>query len=958
MKITFLLTSADTMGGTERATMTLAELLAEQHDVEILSVFRTQDEAFFDSGAVRVRNLVDTRGGQQRPVRAAAAGGADLAAAHKRLANTPSELVRPEWEAAFNRLADLELAEALHAVDADVLISTTPALLAYMAQLAPRHVLTVHLDHRVSELRGVSGDPLRLYTSHLDALVSLTDRTRDWFAETLGACAPRLATIGNALPDGFRPRSTLETRTVVLGARLANEKQVEHAIRAFATAAVDRPRWTLRVLGDGPRMRALKNLIGHLGVADQVQLVGSTPNITEEWAKASIAMLTSRVEAFGLVLVEAQAAGVPVVAYDCPNGPDEILVDGENGLLVPLGDEGELAEALARLMDDDELRRAMGAAALENVGRFTHERVGQEWNDLLQELAAYRAGGERTADQARRRALQAAADAQGGIVGAAIPHPVDRSFSDTAHKAHEVRIEAARPDVKRAGGQICLVRENTTPFEVMRDNLDLTVEALEHLGIDYALTPTSQLRHTVAVDGDRRDALVAELAERYRDEPVYVAVLNARGAVLRTVLAAFLTPALIPATCSTLRVFRPVVTGGGQLRISGVYGCNVTFWQDTEDDETTVTFPGGTRYGATLPRAELAKPARTRIGERDYRTLEAYAKTFVDEVDFPIDVVYTWVDGTDPEWLARKERTQAEHGILAAESAGSSARFRDRDELRYSLRSLDLHAPWVRNIYLLTDDQTPEWLDTDHPRVRVVSHREAFGDTGRLPSFNSHAIESRIHRIEGLSEYVLYFNDDVFLGRPMKPESFFHGSGAAKCFMSPTAVPAGDPSLDTDLVFAAAKNNRALIEKEFGKTVANTFLHTPHPLRRSVLAEIEERFPEEVAATAAAQFRSRDDLAIASSLHHWYGLFTGRSMPSGISSAFVNVGLREHHARLHRLLATRSHDVFCINDYHDGDVPEDEQADAIAVFLASYFPVASQYEKGSERNRRLVHGAA
>ncbi|MFE3995277.1 stealth conserved region 3 domain-containing protein [Streptomyces goshikiensis] len=951
MKITFLLTSADTIGGTEIATMTLAELLSQQHEVSILSVFRTQNEAFFTSESVSVRNLVDKRGAQ-RPVD----GDPDLSAAYRRLAATPSELVRPEWEAAFNRLTDLELTEALRTIDTDVLISTTPPLMAYMAQLAPDHVLTVHLDHRVSELRGTSGEPLRLFTSHIDGLVSLTERTQDWFADTLGDCAPRLATIGNALPDGFRPRSTLETRTVVLGARLAAEKQIEDAIRAFATVAADRPRWNLRILGDGPRMRALKGIAGQHGVADQVQLVGSTPNMSEEWAKASVAVLTSRVEAFGLVIVEAQAAGVPVIAYDCPNGPAEILTDGHDGLLVPLGDEGELAAALAKLMDDDELRHRMGAAAQKTSERFTDGKVAQQWNRLLDDLAAYRADGNRDAEKARRRFLQAAADAQGGIVGAAVPQAVDRPQSSVAAKAQEVRIEAARSDVKRAGGQICLVREDTTPFEVMRDNLDLAVDVLESLAIPYALTETPQLRHTLAMDGSRREAFVKDFAERYRDEPVYVAVLNERGAVLRTVLAAVLTPAMLPESCGTVRVFRPVLTGRGQLRVSGVYGCDVAFWRDTEDDENTVTIPGGTRYGATLPRAVLADVAKTTLGGREYDTLDAYTKTFVDQVDFPIDVVYTWVDNTDPVWLKRNTEVQEEHGRLAAASAGSSARFRNRDELRYSLRSLDLHAPWVRNVYLVTDDQTPDWLDTDHPRVRVVSHREIFGDTGKLPSYNSHAIESRLHRIEGLSEHVLYFNDDVFLGRPMKAESFFLGSGTAKCFMSPTSVPAGDPSLDSDLVFSAAKNNRALIEREFGKTVANTFLHTPHPLRRSTLEEIEKRFPEEVALTASAQFRARTDLAIPSSLHHWYGILTGRSVPSAISSAFVNVGLREHHVRLHRLLAARSHDVFCINDYHDGDVPEEEQADAIAVFLASYFPVASQYEKGSVRGRR--HGSA
>lgn len=948
MKITFLLTSADTIGGTEIATMTLAELLAQHHEVSILSVFRTQDETFFDSESVRVRNLVDRRTPAQRPVE----GEPDRAADYRRLAATPSELVLPTWEAAFNRLTDIELAEALRTIDTDVLISTTPALMAYMAQLAPSRVLTIHLDHRVSELRGPSGDPLRLFASHIDGMVSLTELTREWFAETLGACAPRLAAIGNALPDGFRPRSTLETRTVVLGARLAAEKQIEAAIRAFATVAADRPRWTLRILGSGPRMRALKGIAGQLGVIDQVQLVGATPNMAEEWAKASVAVLTSRVEAFGLVIVEAQAAGVPVVAYNCPNGPGEILSDGRNGLLVPLGQEGDLADALARLMDDDELRHRMGAAALENSERFTDGKVTQQWNQLLTELAAYRDGGRREEDKKRRRFLQAAADAQGGIAGAPVLSAGDRPQYSVADKAQEVRIEASRPDVKRSGGQICLIREDTTPFEVMQDNLDLAVDVLESLSVPYVLASTPYLRHTVAVDGVSREAVLAAMAERYRDEPVYVALLTERGAVLRTVLAAVLDPAELPATCSAVRVFRPVLTGGGRLRVSGVYGCDVAFWRDTEDDETTVTLPAGTRYGATLPRSVLAQPARTTLGGREYETVEAYTNTFFDEVDFPIDVVYTWVDSADPVWRERNEQVQREHGRLAAESAGSSARFRNRDELRYSLRSLDLYAPWVRTVYLLTDDQTPEWLDTDHPRVRVVSHREVFGDTGKLPSYNSHAIESRLHRIEGLAEHVLYFNDDVFVGRPMRPETFFSGGGQAKCFVSPTAIPAGDPSLDSDLVFSAAKNNRALIEREFGRTISNTFLHTPHPLRRSTLEEIEKRYPDEVDRTASAQFRSRTDLAIPSSLHHWYGMLTGRSVPGAISSAFVNVGLREHHSRLHRLLAARSNDVFCINDYHDGDVPEDEQADAIAVFLGSYFPVASQFEKGSVRNLR------
>jgi hypothetical protein len=139
-------------------------------------------------------------------------------------------------------------------------------------------------------------------------------------------------------------------------------------------------------------------------------------------------------------------------------------------------------------------------------------------------------------------------------------------------------------------------------------------------------------------------------------------------------------------------------------------------------------------------------------------------------VAFPIDVVYTWVDGADPEWRARRDAAWAvaspgEHSELAA----NPSRYANRDELRYSLRSLAAHAPWVRRIHVVTDRQIPPWLMPDDSRLRVVDHSEIFAGTDGVPTFNSHAIESRLHHIDGLGEHYLYLNDDMFLGRPTRP---------------------------------------------------------------------------------------------------------------------------------------------------------------------------------------------
>jgi hypothetical protein len=295
-------------------------------------------------------------------------------------------------------------------------------------------------------------------------------------------------------------------------------------------------------------------------------------------------------------------------------------------------------------------------------------------------------------------------------------------------------------------------------------------------------------------------------------------------------------------------------------------------------------------------------------------------------------------------------------GMDTEDAATSAARFRDRDELRYSLRSIDMYAPWIRNIYIVTDRQVPHWLDLSHPRVRVVDHTEIFSDPGALPTYNSHAIESQLHHIEGLAEHFLYFNDDVFVGRTLQPDMFFLGNGQAKHFMSPTSIPMAPPSDEDEFNISAAKNNRALIQQDFGQTLVHSFLHAPHPLRRSVLADIEQHYHQAVATTAQSRLRSHSDVSVASSLHHYFGFHTLRSVPGSISCGFVNVGLSEHAPRLNRIRTVRPHDVFCLNDYHDGDVPEDEQDAILTAFLPSYFPVPSQFETGSARNQRAHAG--
>ncbi|KAG3200111.1 hypothetical protein PC128_g4852 [Phytophthora cactorum] len=166
----------------------------------------------------------------------------------------------------------------------------------------------------------------------------------------------------------------------------------------------------------------------------------------------------------------------------------------------------------------------------------------------------------------------------------------------------------------------------------------------------------------------------------------------------------------------------------------------------------------------------------------------------------PIDVVYTWVNGTDPRWKTEKEFWHKhwiasltgqplpvwgqEATVKGKDDSNSDNRFRDNEELRYSLRSLEKYAPWVRHIYVVTDGQIPSWLDIESPKLSIVKHSDIFANKSHLPVFSSPAIEWNLDNIPGLSDMFLYFNDDVFLGSPIRPEDFVSQAGVQKAYFA------------------------------------------------------------------------------------------------------------------------------------------------------------------------------
>jgi hypothetical protein len=144
-----------------------------------------------------------------------------------------------------------------------------------------------------------------------------------------------------------------------------------------------------------------------------------------------------------------------------------------------------------------------------------------------------------------------------------------------------------------------------------------------------------------------------------------------------------------------------------------------------------------------------------------------------------VDVVITWVDGASPKY--RKKLRQAHEALYPGQPL-EVRRYHDNGELRYALLALQAYAPWLRAIHLVTDGQRPSWLKKGLPKLRLVDHKD-FIPAEYLPTFNSHVIEAFLHRLPGLAEHYIYFNDDVFLGRMTRKSDFFTPNGLPLCFM-------------------------------------------------------------------------------------------------------------------------------------------------------------------------------
>jgi len=284
-----------------------------------------------------------------------------------------------------------------------------------------------------------------------------------------------------------------------------------------------------------------------------------------------------------------------------------------------------------------------------------------------------------------------------------------------------------------------------------------------------------------------------------------------------------------------------------------------------------------------------------------------------------VDIVYTWVDSTDPAWKNRFDSAiKITDPDLTSTHALDPARFECHRELAYSVKSVLKFLPWARKIYIVTDKQKPDW-DLSDEKVVFVDHEEII-DPEYRPTFNSHVIEANLHRIPGLAEHFIYFNDDVFVARRIPKEHFFINNGLSAMFLSDKHIPLMQRKGLNTATLSAAQRSADLLHNRYGYMPTRPLVHTYVPLRRKAYELAWSSHEHTIRSFLGNRFRSHNDLNLATFLVPWTSFLEGMSFPANDICHYFNIRSASAKTAWKILLdlenTPSAPHSFCANDFH------------------------------------------
>lgn len=329
-----------------------------------------------------------------------------------------------------------------------------------------------------------------------------------------------------------------------------------------------------------------------------------------------------------------------------------------------------------------------------------------------------------------------------------------------------------------------------------------------------------------------------------------------------------------------------------------------------------------------------------------------------------IDFVIMWVDGSDPAWLEEKNK-YLEKKI---DTSNAINRYRDMGLLKYWFRGVEKFTPWVNKVHFVTWGHIPSWLNTNNPKLNIVKH-EDFIPKKYLPVFNSDAIEIHLHRINGLADKFVYFNDDMFLLKPTDYSYFFEND--LPCDFWRDNIPYCDK--DTDPLFEHILlndkmlicrhfNKREVIKKNFSKCFNLKYgkrnirflllykwpymagfdnFHMSAPFLKSTFEDVWEKNHNELETTAQNRFRAVSD--INQYVFQLWQIYTGKFTPKSIKKVGRFLNLSDNNKELFDCIDNQKVNEICVND-SDLSIDYEKAVKDLTEHLNKILPDKSSFE--------------
>jgi len=394
-------------------------------------------------------------------------------------------------------------------------------------------------------------------------------------------------------------------------------------------------------------------------------------------------------------------------------------------------------------------------------------------------------------------------------------------------------------------------------------------------------------------------------------------------------------------------------------------------------------------------RKHWIRPKTTKAPRPDH-----LPKSDCPKLNEPVDAVYTWVNGSDPDFQSSLKGTQFEMKAPSKEDMHNQ-RFQDFNQLKYSIRSIEMYAPWIRNIYIITNGQKPSWAKMEHPNIFVVYHKDIFQEETDLPTFNSMAIEVHLHQIAGLSRRFIYFNDDFSFQAPVCMSDFWteekgykvYQNGPVpkkvldkKCSEECVSVKLGDGTCDKECNTLAclwdgddcdgiapegSQDKRStfyqsvdfvnvLFERTLTeKSERNWLPHVPFMFDIEIVKDMQEYYALFFSVTSRHKNRQKNDMQPEFGYAHWLKEATKsenvkvdpkkykHQIVKGGPLAYISYknDMKKNKPALERQVKSTKTKFLCINDLMDHTKPESETAKKeLQTFYETIYPHKSEYE--------------